>query len=451
MRSKYHSVFLRTLIVDGVLLGLCVFTSPSIHSISFLPFWKNFFIIWPYGLRFIIHFAMELAAAPKQVSFQHEDRQWDARFNVQTEEDVTRLLDAARDTWESGKLKYLLIGGVEVGTRPFQDDYQIRHVHAALIFHNRTSKRAVLKHLAIKQGNGYYLVPRNRDLPYSGWKNHHIKEFSKVDAEKTILYEMGTLPQDLKRKRVEASEEEKKRPTNDCLIEMRKLIEEGEEDKSFQKFPRLHLQYGERLKSMVNQKRDFAKHEGNPHIWVHGFPGTGKSAVLNFIYPKYYKKNLYNKFFDLYDPNEHSHVMLEDVDHKALETLTVNFFKTICDEAGFPIDQKYKTPQLARTTVLITSNFTIAELVADTLGATQTKNALYRRFWHIGIYSLLRILGLKLLPKQQRADLAKEGNTDPAKIFIAWDYTQDVPTGKELKEPEYYQKELRDYYYAMLG
>ena len=36
--------------------------------------------------------------------------------------------------------------------------------------------------LSIKQGNGYYLVPRNRDLPYSGWKTHHIKSFSKIAA-----------------------------------------------------------------------------------------------------------------------------------------------------------------------------------------------------------------------------------------------------------------------------
>ena len=100
-----------------------------------------------------------------------------------------------------------------------------------------------------------------------------------------------------------------------------------------------------------------------------------------FIYPKAYKKNLYNKFFDLYDPTEHTHVMLEDLDHEAVQKLSINFIKTICDEAGFAIDQKYKTPQLARTTCLVTSNFTIREVVPETEGFHKNLQAIARRFW----------------------------------------------------------------------
>ena len=128
------------------------------------------------------------------VPMQQEDRQWDGRFNVQLEEDLEQLLSAAKREFESGKLRYILIGGVEIGTKQYQDDYNVRHVHVALLYVNRVSKRSILKNLAIKQGNGYYLVPRNRSLPYSGWKNHHTKEFSKVDSTKCILLEMGTLP-----------------------------------------------------------------------------------------------------------------------------------------------------------------------------------------------------------------------------------------------------------------
>lgn len=91
--------------------------------------------------------------------------------------------------------------------------------------------------------------------------------------------------------------------------------------------------------------------------------------MLSFVYPKYYKKNLHNRFFDLYDPAEHTHVMLEDLDHEAVEMLSTQFLKTICDEAGFPVDQKYKTPQLARTTVLVTSNFTINQLISQSTEA----------------------------------------------------------------------------------
>ena len=170
---------------------------------------------------------------------------------------------------------------------------------------------------------------------------------------------------------------------------------------------------------MLKQKRDFAKHDGNPNLWLYGYPGTGKTAILNYIYPKYYKKNLYNKFFDLYDPQEHTHVLLEDLDHEAVNRLSMNFLKTICDEAGFAIDQKYKTPQLARTTLLVTSNFSINDIVQDGPGTVENRNALYRRFWHVNIFEFLRVLGVKLLPKEERNKLKELGNTDTSKLFLS--------------------------------
>jgi hypothetical protein len=383
----------------------------------------------------------------KTVPFTTEDRQWDARFNVQQDEDLTRLLDAIQSENERGKFKYCLVGGVEIGTRPYQDDYQIKHVHVAAIFHNRVSKRSILKNWNVKEGNGYYLVPRNRDLPYSGWKSHHIKEFSKIDKNKCTLFEVGTLPEDIKKPRVQASEEEKKRKIDDVLIEMRTLIEGGQEDEAFRKFPRNYLTYGEKIKAMVTQKKDFFKTNGNPHIWLYGYPGTGKTAILSYIYPKYFKKNLHNKFFDLYNPSEHTHILLEDLDHEAVERLSINFIKTICDEAGFAIDQKYKTPQLTRTTCLVTSNFTIPEVLPDGPGREQNKGAILRRFWHVNILSLLRLLGVKLLPKFDRQQLAKDGNDDPGKLFITWDYLTETPLCTPLRSPEEYQKIIKDHFY----
>lgn len=389
------------------------------------------------------------SAQVKSVAYHHEDRQWDARFNVQTDGDLEQLLEGIRGEAARGRFKYILVGGVEIGTRSYQDDYGIKHVHVAAIFHNRTSKRAILKNWNVKEGNGYYLVPRNRDLPYSGWKKHHTKEFSKVDANQLILFESGELPNDLKRQRVEASEEEKKRKVDDILIEMRQLLDEGKDDECFEKFPKHTLMYGEKLKSTLKQRRVEAAHEGNPHIWLTGYPGTGKTAVLAMIYPKYFKKNLHNKFFDLYDPKEHTHVMLEDLDHEAVQRLSIQFVKTICDEAGFSIDQKYKTPQLARTTVLVTSNFTIRDLVNEGPGFEQNLRAIKRRFWEIRVYDLLRLLQLKLVPKQTQAELKKEGNSDVSKLFIDWDYVGDAPTGKPVKDPMAYQQIIRDYFFAL--
>lgn len=388
-----------------------------------------------------------LSAPRPAVTFATQDRQWDARFNVQEPVDLERLITAIRAEWDAGKLRYVLIGGVEIGTRPYQDDYQVKHVHVAAIFANRVSKSAILKNWNIKQGNGYYLVPRNRDLPYSGWRSHHIKEFSKVDKSRVSELELGELPVDEVKKKVVASENEKKRKVDEILIDMRTLIEKGEDKEAYNKYPRNYLIYGERIKAMVTQKKDFFKTNGDPHIWVYGHPGSGKTTVMNFIYPNYFKKNLYNKFFDCYDPEKHSHIMLEDLDHEAVERLSLNFIKTLCDESGFAIDQKYKTPQLTRTTVLVTSNFTISDVIQDGMGIEENKAAIYRRFWHVNIYALLRVVGLKLLPKFDRIALQKEGNQDVSRLFISWDYAQDLPLCTPLQKPEHYQQLIKDSYY----
>lgn len=136
-----------------------------------------------------------------------------------------------------------------------------------------------------------------------------------------------------------------------------------------------------------------------------------------------------------------------------MEKLGTNFLKTICDEAGFPVDQKYKTPQLARTSVLVTSNFTINQLIqqsdeANVFGKSENIKALLRRFWVLDGRELLKLLGLMLRPKYEIGILKKQGNSDPSKLFLTWDYLNDAPACQPLKTPAEYQKILKDIYYA---
>jgi hypothetical protein len=386
------------------------------------------------------------------VPYHHVDREWDARFNVPTDSDLELLMASIKAESEAGKFRYCLIGGVEIGTRPYQDDYLIRHVHCALVYNNRVSKSSILKNLTVKQGNGYYLVPRRREFPYSGWKKHHTKKETKVDENSLQLFEYGVLPQDKVQESgnvTKRSDEEKKRKLDDIIIEMRGLIEKGEDDEAFKKFPRNYLTYGEKIKAMVMQKRDFFKTKGDPHIWLFGNPGTGKSAILQVIYPDYYNKNLENRFFDRYLDGKHSHVLLQDVDHNVMEKLGVQFFKSICDEAGYPIDAKYKTPQIARLCILVSSNFTIHDVVPEDLkGRNENVRALIRRFWTVNIRDFLPIIGVKLLSKYEINQLKKAGNLLPEKLFISWDYLRDCPTGEPLKKPEEYQQIIRDKFFG---
>ena len=162
-----------------------------------------------------------------------------------------------------------------------------------------------------------------------------------------------------------------------------------------------------------------------------------------------YKKDLSNRFFDLYDQDRHSHIMLEDLDPECVERLGVQFLKTLCDEGGFPIDQKYKTPQMIRSVVLVTSNFEIPRVIPeDCVDPVVTRNALYRRFFYVRIDNFMRLLGVKLVDKWDRQKLKSEGNTDTSKLFMGWNYTVDSPTGLPIPEPEEMRKIIRDSFYS---
>lgn len=385
------------------------------------------------------------------VPFHHVDREWDARFNVPTEADLELLVANVKSEAQAGKYRYVLVSGVEVGTKPYQPDYLIRHVHVAMVFINRVSKSSILKNLQIKQDLGYYLVPRNKSLPYSGWQKHHKKTESKLDPDSLVLYEYGTCPLDKVTESAQVtkrSDFEKKRKLDEIIVEMKDMIEKGEDDEAFKKFPRNYLTYGEKLKAIIHQRRDFFKSDGHPHVWLYGGPGTGKSALLQIIYPDYYNKNLDSKFFDRYDSRIHTHVLLQDVDHGTVEKLGVQFLKSICDEAGYPVDQKYKTPQIERLCVLVTSNFQIRDVMPEDMpGRRENLAAMERRFFQVNVRDLLPVLGLKLLSKYEIAQLKKAGNTDPKAIFMAWDYLRDAPTGDAIKEPSVYQQIIKDHYY----
>ena len=389
-------------------------------------------------------------------AYNTEDRQWDIRINVQDDDYLETLVTNIILENAAGKFKYILVGGLEIGTRPTHSDYKVRHFHAAAMYNNRISKASIIKNWGIIEGNGYYMVPRNRELPMSGWREHHIKEHSKVDPTTTeglIIYEQGELPRDQKKRAapVLRSDKEKKMKTDEIIKDMRRLIEEGKADEAFNTYPRNFMQYGEKLKSMVHQKKKsfFGKHV-DPHVYLYGYPGSGKTSLLSFVYPKLYRKDLQNRFFDLYDEELHTHMILEDLDSNNVERLGVQFLKTICDEAGFTIDQKYKTPQTTRCTILVTSNQNLDGLlnnVDDLKDVENTKRALARRFLQLRVDQLQRMLGVKLISDYERRQLKKEGNEDPSKLYLSWNYNLDSPTGLPLKTPEEYQKVIRDFAY----
>ena len=82
----------------------------------------------------------------------------------------------------------------------------------------------------------------------------------------------------------------RKRKLDDIIIEMKGMIEDGQDDEAFRKFPRNYLTYGEKLKSIIHQKRDFFRLTATPALALGG-PGEGKSALLQGRLSKLLQQN----------------------------------------------------------------------------------------------------------------------------------------------------------------
>ena len=72
-------------------------------------------------------------------------------------------------------------------------------------------------------------------MPYSGWVKHHKKTESKLDETSLCLYEYGTLPLDkvgTSDQITKRSDIEKKRKLDEIIIEMKEMIERGEDEET---------------------------------------------------------------------------------------------------------------------------------------------------------------------------------------------------------------------------
>lgn len=403
------------------------------------------------------------AVGPRQSpSYIHAgcNNQWDARFNFPTRLHTDGFVANIKLLAQSGWFSYCLVGGVEVGRNPLYNSYGNRHVHCAFIFHTRIAGSTIMSKLGINKNRGYYLVPRDRKLSLAGWRDHHVKDDTKVEGTPRVLFEDGYLPLDgsfkTGYKRVGQSidggtQSELKRPKqsqDQKILEIRALIEGGKEREACTLHPAIYYRYADKIKSSLIQNKPRGPALIEPHLWIWGRPGTGKTQICQFLYPKTFKKDLNGKFWELYEPDWHDHVMLEDLDHTNVDKLGIQFLKTICDEDGFTVDQKYKACQPAKTTVLVTSNFDIYQVIPEGKGVEETRSALYRRFTVFKIEDLLCVLNMKLKTKEELNELKLAGNIEKGALFHNWDYLNSCVSSEPIKDPEYYRQLIIDMVYT---
>lgn len=372
------------------------------------------------------------------VDWSEQDRQWDIRVNllpgseIGSLEDAREELEALLKVWKAwDKIKYCFVGGIEVGDNPSQDDFERFHVHVALILHTPNTRRAVVHSLRLSRAlvgaragepRSYYISKRNPFASFTGWRNHHSKEKTKV-GEDYISCEFGEAPKEYGNQLMEKGSVGKMKQ-DDMLREIMQLFSQGKKDQAFQEYPALTLRYHGQITAMVKSRNELPTEiDHSKRLWIYGGPGTGKSAFVAWKYPRAFKKSLTKNevlYWNGLDLDWHSHVYLEDIGPEAFENIGMEQLKQWADPShGYTVSMKYGAPIYGVCLPLIvTSNYRPSQLLPDDLKYPTTElHALERRFEIVSINDLLERENLKLRKKSELVALRKAKNADFGAVF----------------------------------
>ena len=150
------------------------------------------------------------------------------------------------------------------------------------------------------------------------------------------------------------------------------------------------------------------------HVWFYGDPGCGKSLFVATFMPGAYAKDPISKFWQGYNNLEHDFILMSDLDAEIVNngSLNWNFLKAVVDPGGFNADVKYSGGMRVQGVVVITSNYSIGNLMTITNPAEhfQLERAIRRRYIEFKFEELLPKLELELKPKAVLDELKTERN-----------------------------------------
>jgi len=322
------------------------------------------------------------------VDWGEQSRQWDIRINlVPGVADQPGDLQSAQlelQAWidkvkEWSAIKYIFIGGIELGDNPSREDFKRYHVHAALIIKTPTTRRSVVHNLSLSKycrgqsliARSYYLGKRNPFASFRGWREHHAKDRTKV-TEHLVAYEDGEAPTEYQNQLIPKGKPEKMKQ-DDMLREIMQLFAQGKKDQAFLEYPALTLRYHAQITAFVKSRVELPDEiDHAQRLWIYGSPGSGKSAFVAYKFPKAYKKSLTKNeilYWNGLDLDFHTHVYLEDIGPEAFKSLGMEQLKQWADPShGYTIAMKYGAPiQGVRLPLIVTSNYLPEELVPPDL------------------------------------------------------------------------------------
>lgn len=256
--------------------------------------------------------------------------QWDIRINLPSRKWLDAFIDELEIYCTTGSVRYLHVSGIELGDNPDFDSYGVEHVHIALVLHNYTSKRSVVRRFAPKD-QGWYIEARDKLKSLGGWYNYHTKTKTKVDG-RLILFKYGEMPLDRpKRTPTQLSERDqaKKKAKFDDWERKKFLMKGMKWDLLDEEFPGfIYSSMGQSMKrELMKQSNDEYTRPLNGRlnnyiIW--GPSGSGKSSSVALLFPNCYKKQKGSQYWDSYDKTDpnHSVVWIDEMSKETLKTMT---------------------------------------------------------------------------------------------------------------------------------
>ena len=332
--------------------------------------------------------------------------QWDIRINVPTDTDVHSVITNIKKRWETENIVYVHVSGVEKSATSGQ-----RHVHIALILHNRTSRNSVTRKYVANPRHGYYVAARDMSKSVDDWVAYHAKQITKEDPNVPFLFQAGKLPRPRRTMTPEERAEREEKKMSDRAAQWarrRELVAKQDWETLDEEFPGfIWSTSGQNMKrELLKQTNDEFNEPlqgplNNFIIW--GPSGSGKSSSISLLYPNCYKKQKGTQYWDAYDRTnpDHAVVWIDEMSKETLKTLTgrpdggFEFLKELGDRYAVTVDEKYTKGYKIRPKMIIITMNEHPETLLPRRGVEVNKQALYRKFKILNIIDWLKMNNLR--------------------------------------------------------
>lgn len=270
---------------------------------------------------------------------KQEEVAWVARMKADVESYPTRF-------------KRLLISGAELAPTT-----GMRHIHVYVQFECQRKARQLwpLLHLT---GIPQPWMQKKSATEYEAIRRDYLKVDTKEDINVLcqlewpkpvipMLFEDDDSP----------TEPNAKRPKT-TGYELRQIIESGDLQAVKDTNYMLYLRHKGAIEAECAKFRPKTDDQVYEHLWIHGQPGTGKTAYIKTMWPNAYWKDLNNSNFEEYSGQ--TTVVLDDMDNKRLRLMTVGKLKNLCNPAGDRCKVNYGTVHV-KAQMIVTSNYKIKD------------------------------------------------------------------------------------------